>query len=94
MDNSLPHGAASWQAQHLPESALHAVRLIPPAPNRCFVEGSVGISEELSRSVLEVRVTNAGIIAWVYRKGVVFTFSRSAFFEGAAKTAVEFCFFP
>lgn len=33
-------------------------------------------------------------VAWLCRRGAVFTFSRSAFFEGTAKSAVQFCFIP
>lgn len=49
-----------------------------PTPSRCFMEGSAGISYERNRSTLEVRVTNAQPMAWGCRKGIVFTFSRSA----------------
>jgi len=65
-----------------------------PVPSRCFMEGSAGISYERSRSTLEVRVTNVQPMAWGCRKGIIFTFSRSACFEGTARTAVRFCLIP
>lgn len=85
---------AEWVRGCQLAGALSPCTSAAPTPSRCFMEGSAGISYERNRSTLEVRVTNVQLMAWGCRKGIVFTFSRSACFKGAARTAVRFCVIP
>lgn len=48
----------------------------------------------LRAQAMRAWVRSIRVVAWLCRRGAVFTFSRSASFEGAAKSAVQFCSIP